>query len=195
MPFGMNSLTVNAPANASLSFQPMDIPAPVQFDRVIHVMNYTQATNSTLTVTVSYSQALFTKNASSMSLAYSTSGSFSINGSGTASSANNSGLRIFSIPWTTTIAAGNYYAGVWMRTTTAGANATFNVGLLVNVNSNFSGLIGVASAASAQMMLGNGEYSVTFSTAMPNSFAFSEIRGSGSQYLRPLAFYYTSGTV
>lgn len=184
---------IDVVSNATLRFAPIDLPAAVQFDRVINLCNYSQATNSTLTVTISYSQGLYTKNGSTMSLAHSMSASMSIDGAGTNSSSVYSGLRLISFPWTTTIPAGNYYAGIWYRTTTAGANASFSVGYQT-ARSNFSGMLGEGTAASKQFVLGMGYYGTSFSTAMPASVAFSDLIGTASQHQRMNWFHYTSGT-
>lgn len=193
IPFEQGMWAINAISNATLRFQPVQFNAAAQFDRIVHLCNYTQASNSTLTVSISYSQGLYTKNGSTMSLAHSMSALHTINGSGTASSTVNNGLRLISFPWTTTIPAGNYYAGVWCRTSTAGANASFSTGILTG-RSNFSGMMGEGTNASNQMWLGQGYYSASVTTAIPVSVAFSHLIGSASQHMVGAWFHYTSGT-
>jgi hypothetical protein len=179
---------------ASLHVQPYPIDAHVQFDRVVFPVQYSQATNSTLTVTLSAWVGLYTRNASTLSLLHSGSGTFSINGSGTASSANNSGPRNMSIPWTTTVNANQYWLGFVSRTTTAGANASISNFMLTQQNSIFSGMMGVAVTATAQYRLGLGIWSATTS-GMPSSVGFSHITGSGVSGQRPPLVWLLSQTV
>jgi hypothetical protein len=164
--------------------QPYAIPVPVQFDQVVVPVQYSQATNSTLTVTMSAWFGLYTKNVSTLSMLHSSSGTFSINGSGTASSAQNSGLKNMTFGWTTTIHPDDYFLGFVSRTTTAGANASISNVLMTQANSAWSGLMGVAAGASAQKVLGLGTYTATTS-AVPGSIAFSQLTGSGSIVVRP----------
>jgi hypothetical protein len=162
---------------ATLHMQPYPINQHVQFDRFVVPVQYTQATNSTLTVTMSAWVGLYTRNVSTLSMLHSGSGTFSINGSGTASSAQNSGPKNMTFPWTSTVTAGDYWLAFISRTTTAGNNATLSVFMNTRQNSAWSGLMGVAVGASAQWALGLGTYSATTS-AVPASVAFSQLTGS-----------------
>lgn len=182
-----------AMSNASLLLYPIDVPAAFQYDRVVVPIHFSQATNSTLTVTNSMWWGFFTKNANSLSLAHSGSGSFSINGSGTASSGQNSGPRIVSFGNTTTIPAGNYYLGYVWRTTTAGANATLSNFVASFLNSSISGYIGSSSVTNQPYLAGQGVWTST-TAGMPDSLAFTNIRANSSAYQRPPIFHFTSGT-
>jgi hypothetical protein len=162
---------------ATLHMQPYPIYQPVQFDQFVVPVQYSQATNSTLTVTMSAWVGLYTKNVSTLSLLHSGSGTFSINGSGTASSAQNSGPKNMTFPWTSTVSPADYWLAFISRTTTAGANASISVFMNTRQNSVWSGLMGVAAGASAQWALGLGTYSATTS-AVPGSVAFSQLTGS-----------------
>jgi hypothetical protein len=85
--------------------------------------------------------------------------------------------------------------GIVSRTTTGGANLqTLSQYLASDVNSNFSGILGAASNATAQNVLGLGIYTATTS-AMPGSVAFSQINGTASQFLRVPLYYFLSVTV
>lgn len=177
----------------TLYLQPHKVPN-VQYDRFVMPIHYSQATNSTLTVTVSAWAGIYTRNASTLSLAHSSSTTQSINGSGTASSNQNSGIRLLTMGWTTTLSESDYWVGIISRTTTAGANASLSQMLASNIGSAWSGLLGVASNATNQRILGQGMFSAT-TAAMPNSVAFTDIQGSNSRDIRPPMFYLHSVTI
>lgn len=179
--------------NASMHVQPAYFP-DVTFDRVALPVVVTNATNSTGTVTVSFGMGIYTRNDSTMSLASSTSGSQAVTFSGTVNNSTFAGMRLMTIPWSSSIAEGQYYVGIWSRTTSGGANCTVNQFLASQVNSVFSGILGAASNSSVQYTRGLGHYSATFSTALPNSFNVSEVRGTASIALRQPLFYVVNGT-
>jgi hypothetical protein len=155
-------------------------------------LRFSQATNSTLTVSNTLAWGWFSRNGDSLSLYKSGSGTFSINGSGTASSAANSGVRIVSIGSTDTITAGNYYLGFVWRSSTAGANASISNLCISQWASTYSGYIGLASNTRMQLHTGGGIWTST-TVGMPNSIAFSDIRGNSSAFHRPPIHYFTSG--
>jgi hypothetical protein len=174
---------------ATLHMQPYPIDQHVQFDRFVVPVQYSQATNSTLTVTMSAWVGLYTRNAATLSLLHSGSGTFSINGSGTASSAQNSGPKNMTFAWTSTVTEGDYWLAFISRTTTAGNNASISVFGHTQQNSAWSGLMGVAAGASAQQFLGLGTWSATTS-AVPSSVAFSHLTGSGAAVQRlPMVWF------
>lgn len=175
----------HAQGAGTLALSPMMNAPRVTFDRAVIPVNVSHATNSTGTVSLTFSLGIFTRTASTLSLLASASQSYTLNVSGTASSSNIVGLRNATIPFSSSLREGNYYLGVWSRTSTAGANASMSVYAASQVNSSFSGLLGSASATSAQQRLGQGIYTVSFSTAMPTSVAFSHIRATGSAERRP----------
>lgn len=174
--------------------QPWTVDRAYVHDVAVIPVNYTQATNSTLTVTASFHLGLYTRNASTLSLLSSGSGSISINGSGTASSNQNSGNRNITFGWTNTVPAGQYWLGFLSRTSTAGANATLSNLMISQQNSPYSGLMGVASANSVQNILGMGSFGTT-TTALPDSFGFTAIRAGGSVMQRPPTVYFLSQLV
>jgi hypothetical protein len=132
---------------------------------------------------------VYTRNASTLSLLNSSSGSFSINGSGTASSNNNSGWRNITMPWATTQTAGIYWLATRGSTATAGNNASLSLARVSVQSSSFSGLMGVASNRSAQAVLGLGYYSVS-SGGLPASIGFNQIDGSAPiAQRRPMAWF------
>ena len=179
--------------NASLHMQPMKAP-DVTFDRIVFPMQLTNATNTTGSMTVSMAIGFYTRNDSTFSLYHSASGSVAITYSGTVNNSTYSGLRNFTIGNSSSLPAGQYYVGIWSRSTTGGANGTANQFLASQVNSNFAGFYGSNTNATMQYTRGLGHYSATFSTAIPNSVAISEIRGTASIVLRQPVFYMVNGT-
>jgi hypothetical protein len=170
--------------------------AAFQFDRVIIPVQISNASNSSGSFTLSYGVGIYTNNAGTLSVLASTSGSTNFSGSGTVGSYSlYAGPRNLTIPWTTTITAANIWQGVWSRTTTGGAaGMTLNIGLVSQPNSNFSGILGVATNASYQTRLGFGIYGSS-STNVPSSVPISTIQGSQSIGLRVPAIMFASGTV
>lgn len=185
---------VGQQGNNSMHIQPVQAPN-VQFDRIAVPMVFSNATNSTGSATLSMSIGFYTNNASTLSLMSSTSYSAAVTYSGTIGNSTYAGIRLHTIPFTGTITEGQYYVGIWSRSTSGGANATLNQILASQLNSSFSGLFGVVSNTSYQYTRGLGHYSVTFSTAMPNAVPFSDIRGISSIVMRQPIFYLVNGTV
>lgn len=184
-------MTTLAHRQASLKMDYMRVRDAFQFDVLLLPFNFTQATNSTLTVGNSVSFGLFTKTGSTLSQLTSWSGTFSINGSGTASSAQNSGIRLATFPATGTITQGDYYLGILWSTSTAGANATLGHVIVQNASTIFSGLIGTTNNATQMYKLGQGEMTVS-TAAMPSSVAITNLRGQNSSHFRPQVVMFTS---
>jgi hypothetical protein len=181
----------------TLHFHPVPDPSDFQFDRAYFDVRYTDATNtnSSGSMTVSLWAGLYTRNVSSLSLLASSSTSLGLSKSGTVRNSVNHGPRVLTMGWTTTITQNDLWMGIVSRTTTGGANLqTLSQYLASDVNSNFSGILGAASNATAQNVLGLGIYTATTS-AMPGSVAFSQINGTASQFLRVPLYYFLSVTV
>jgi hypothetical protein len=198
-PFNEGVNVAGQVGNAVLHIVPLPTPTPaalgeLHIDRLCLPLILSNATNSTGTVSYSFSMGLYTRNVSTLSLAYSTSFSTTLNYSGTVNNNNVAGIRLMVIPWTTTFGDGRYYVAQWSRTSTSSQNCTFNQMLISQINSNFSGVYNVASNRSNQWPLGYGVYSTTFSTALPGSIHFSRIDGTGSLAARPPSFFMISGT-
>lgn len=179
--------------NASMHIQPARAPN-VSFDRIAMPVVLTNATNTTGSVTVSFQVGIYTRTASTLSLMSSTSVTQAFTYSGTVNNSTFAGMRLLTIPWSSSLAEGQYYVGIHSRTTSGGANATFSQYLASQVNSVFSGIMGAASNATIQYTRGLGHYSATFSTAVPNSVALSQINGTASIVLRQPVFYLVNGT-
>lgn len=198
-PFNEGVNVLGTRGNASWALNPMPTPPTaaggvVEIDRVCIPLFITNATNSTGSMTVSMSFGLYTKNGASLSLAHSTTGTLPITFSGTVNNSTYAGIRLFTIPWTTTIDDGRYYVAVASRTTTGGANGTASQVLVSQMNSNFSGLYGQNSNRSDQWPVGWGVFSAS-STAFPNPIPISQIDGTASLAARPPSWFMINGTV
>lgn len=178
----------------TLQIDPDIFPA-VQFDRLGFVVNNTNSSNSSGSHTLSFWWGFYTRNASTLSLLASTSTSTAVTHSGTAGSYSlYSGMRMVTIPMTTTFTAGEYWIGYLSRTTSGGANGSYSVLHNSHINSNFLGHFGSSHNTTYQLTLGQGVYTVTTS-GMPGSIAFTQIRGSDSHALRAAKLWLHSGTV
>jgi len=181
----------------SLWMQPSKFPN-VQFDRIVVPINYSNASNSSNSFTVSLWMGFYTRNISTLNLLSSFSTSYNITNSGTAGSYSRyGGMRLLSIGLgsTGTLLEDQYYVGMINRTTTGGgAGMTLSNMFASQILSNYSGIFGQASANTDQYTRGLGVYSATTS-AMPSSIAFSQITGTNSTYLRQPLFYVVNGTV
>lgn len=182
--------------NATMHIAP--VPTPVNaaggelhIDRICFPMLFSGATNSTGSYTISYRIGLYTRNGSTISLAHSTSFTIGVTHSGTANSVSNSGIRLYSAGWTTTITEARYLVAVNVRTSSAGANASFSHIALSGLASNFSGYPMQATNRSNQWPLGLGFYSAS-TTGIPSSIAYSQIDGSHSAVARPPSWFAVS---
>jgi hypothetical protein len=179
-----------------LQFDPMRVGNAFQFDRAMHVLNFTATSNSSGSGTLSLWLGIYTRNVSSLSLLTSQSTSTNWTMSGTVGSYSLwSGQRFMSMPLTTTLSVGDYWLGIVSRTTTAGA-AGFTVSqqLVSNINSDFVGVFGASHNTTNQLTLGQGVYTAG-TTGIPGSLGFSQIRGSDSLARRAPFVMFASGTV
>ena len=189
-------MVAGAHGAGTLFIQPMPEVPDFQHDRIVMPLQISNATNSSGSWTLSVSVGIYTKNASTLSLVNSTSTSFNATASGTVGSYSLfGGIRHLTIPWTSTRTAGDYWIGIWSRTTSGGvAGMTLNQMLASQPNSSYSGILGEASNATDQFLLGQGRYSAT-TTGFPGSVGFTQIQGNSSILQRVPIYYFTSGTV
>jgi hypothetical protein len=177
----------NAISQASLWVQPLTLPN-LHINNLRVPLNFSVATNSTASVTISYWLGLYTRTISSISLLHSRSTAFNFIASGTANSLSYVGPRHLTLAWTTTINENDYWAAVNYRTTTGGANASVSYFVQSQLASSWSGNLGVAATTeTVQYLQGLGRYT-TSTTALPASIAFSEIVGKSSAFQRPPLF-------
>lgn len=175
----------------SQHFFGFSIDKSAQFDRLVFPAFWSGASNSTLTASLSVSFGFFTKSGSTLSSLHSTSQTFSVNHSGTVNTSLFNGIRLFTIPWTSTLSSGQYWAAMIFNSATAGAQGTFSIySALIPFTGALSGAFGV-NGTNVHYQLGRGYFNgtnVTFRT----SAAFSNILGSAGE--RPPYWYVTSGT-
>jgi len=177
---------------ATLHVQPGQAPN-VTFDRVIVPVYFSGASNSTMTLSYTQLWGVFTRTGSTLSQLMSTSITGTLGHSGNVNSALNNGVRLLTIPFASSLSADQYYFVNMQRSSSSSANATFAQILASQLNSNFSGILGVASNATIQYTRGLGVYTAS-STGIPVSIAFSQINGSNSLVLRQPIFYVANGT-
>lgn len=196
-PYADSPYMVTQIGQGSLIIDPEYLPN-LQFDRVIHMLHNTNNTNSSGSHTLSFWMGIYTRNASTLSLLASASNSTAVTHSGTAGSyASYSGIRMFSLGFTTTLSDGQYWMAFLSSSASGGANGSYSNMVVSNNSSstfNFVGSFGAATNATMQRTLGNGYYSAA-TNGIPASIAFSQINGTGSaQYRFPLV-HLASSTV
>jgi hypothetical protein len=193
-PYDDFAMVAGQQGNGTVFFDPGQSPY-FTFNRIAVPVAYTNASNSTGSVTLSYYVGIYTRNVSSLSLSASTSFSTALGFSGTVGSWSlHSGMRLLTIPWALSVPASEIYIANLSRTSSSSANASISQMQVSNVNSNFVGFFGATHATTQQWSLGQGIYTAT-SSNLPNSVAFSQIRGSDSIVLRPPAVMFVNGTV
>lgn len=193
-PYADLEMVAGQQGQGTLYMEPEHSPYYFQ-DRVGIPIAYSNASNSTGSVTLSYWMGFYTQNGSTLSLSASTSFSTGLTFSGTVGSWSlHSGMRLLTIPWNLTVPEGEIYIGHLSRTTTAGANASISQILVTNIASNFVGFFGQSHATTQQWTQGQGIYTATTS-GMPNSIAFSQLQGSGSLNFRAPAVMFINSTV
>lgn len=193
-PYADLEMVAGQQGQGTLYMEPEHSPYYFQ-DRVGIPIAYSNATNSTGSVTLSYWMGFYTQNGSTLSLSASTSITTAFTFSGTVASYSlYSGMRLLTIPWNLTVPEGEIYIGHLSRTTTAGANASISQILVTNIASNFVGFFGQSHNTTQQWTQGQGVYTATTS-GMPNSIAFSQLQGSGSLNFRAPAVMFINSTV
>lgn len=179
---------------ATFVINPLPLDDVLHVDRIVFPMYFSNASNSTGTLTVSYWVGMYTKNGSTLSSEASTSFTASLGYAGNNSSGQQRGIRLLTAPWTTTLQQSRYYVGIGMLSTTGGANATLSQVLVSQLNSNVSGLWDVASTRSIQWPIGVGYLSAS-TTGVPATIGISQIDGTNSLAARPPSWHMISGTV
>jgi hypothetical protein len=175
----------------TLHIQKMPSAPNFTFDRVVMGLQYSNATNSSNSCTVSLRFGIYSLNVSTLSLIGSNSTSFNISNSGTAGSYSlYSGARLITLGMSSSLSAGDYYIGIWSRTTTGGgAGMTINQIGRSALNSVFAGRIGLANNASYASKMGLGVYSASFSTAMPSAMSMTQIINGTATVVQRQPFY------
>ena len=192
-PHGRGVMVTGQVGQGTLVLDPVYLP-DVQFDQLLVPIVNTNSSNSSGSHTVSVWAGFYTRNDSTLSLLASASYSVAATHSGTAGSYSLfSGMRNLVVPLTTTLTEGEYWLGFVSRTTSGGTNGSYSNIVMSNQATNFLGYFGSSHNTTYQMELGRGVYTVTTS-GLPQSVAFSHIRGSDSQGLRAPLIIMASGT-
>lgn len=195
-PHQLNELSINQVGQSSLHVQPLFEVPNFQHDRIVlplfFTWNSTTASAGTLSLTVNI--GVYSRNVSTLSTISTTTGTTSFQYSSSNGTANFMGVRNFSIPWTVTWPASNYWIGIISQTATAGMNSvSASQGVRSQFSSTLSGDLGAAANATKQMMLGLGIYTAQ-TAAMPATIAFSQINGTAPANMRGPFFHFASGT-
>ena len=179
----------------TFQFEPEEFPN-FTMDRIALPINFSGATNSTATLSASFWIGFYTRNVSTLSLYASASSSTTLQHSGTGAGSwtLHSGMRLFTIPNSTSFSEGSYWIGFGSRTSTSSQNVSLSNILGSNLNTNFVGLFGASHNTTIQMTLGQGVYTATTS-GIPSSVAFTQIRGSDSLALRAAVMFFPNGTI
>jgi hypothetical protein len=171
-------------SNAVMSVVPFTLPQSLTATRAAFLGSFAPQTssNNTMAGTLSISMALFTRNVSTLSLASSGSGSYAFSNSSNASSSWFNGVRRFTIPFNINATPGDYWYGLWIRSSASGG-LTYAMSIMGAVplatNAAYSGNFGVAANSSYQPVVGFGIFSnASFTTAMPSAIAISDVKGA-----------------
>jgi hypothetical protein len=193
-PFGHGVESVAGQQGAGTLFMlPLGYMPTMQFNHVAMPVQISNASNSSNSWTLSASVGIYSKTGFTFSLITSVSHSWNGTASGSVGSYSLwGGIRKATMGLTTTLPEGNYWAGVWSRTSANAGGQTLNQMLASQPNSSYSGLLGVATNATDQMHEGLGRFSVSFSTDMPSSVALSHIQGNSSILQRPPIIFFGS---
>jgi hypothetical protein len=167
-------VNLGAISGSTLSIVPIHMPAYLSASSAALLVSGASASTS-VSVSLTASVGVYTRgtgaSTSLLSLASSASTSFDLSNS----TALYNGLRRIVIPGDFNFTPGDYWYAVFLRN----SNATFSV-LGGATSIAFSGNMGSASSSSLTPVPGFGIYSASFTSAMPNSVAFSAIAGAGA---------------
>jgi hypothetical protein len=192
-PFADREFLTGAVGQGSLYLEPETFPN-LSFDRMVFPMFNSNSSNSSGSHTISVWGGIYTRNVSTLSLYTSGSISLALTHSGTAGSYSlYSGMRLVTLGMTTSLSEGEYYIGFVSRTTSGGANGTYNNYILSGLNSNFLGMFSSSHNTTYQYILGQGFYTAT-TAGMPTSIGFTQIQGSNSAQFRPPVVMFTNGS-
>lgn len=175
--------------------QPMWNAPAFQFDAFMMAVNFSNASNSSGSLSITFRVGIYTRNVSTLSMFMSTSSTRALTMSGTAGSYSLfAGPRWYPIGWTTTLSASDYWVGIVSTTSTGGANMSVSQFLASQPNSSYSGVWGIASNTRNGGIMGQGVYTAT-TAGVPGSIAFTQISANASLHRRPPIFVFQSGTI
>jgi len=135
------------------------------------------------------SLGIFTRNASTLSLASSGAGAFSFTNTSNNSLSLMSGMRAMTVPININATPGDYFIGLMFTTASAGNGnlATFNhIGAQASAYGGYFGALGSSSNNTYQLIPGFG--SVSTAGFPSSSLAFSTLTGTGNAKLIRMNF-------
>ena len=175
-------------ASAPVSFFKLQPQAYVNASQLMQLISVTVGTTTNISFGVSFTvgAGIFTANGSTLSLLTQSSGTATYQFTNTSnnSTASLNGLRGLSLPMNISMSPGNYWLGMWTRSSLAGTNSFSHSNMFAFNNTgatSFSGLIGQASNVSQGVQEGVGLFA-TSSAALPSSAAMSAISQNGLKY-------------
>ncbi len=186
--FGSGSGAVQGTANMSLLVFPLS-PAPGMFPGIMTASTLLLGMSGNLTATASSSSHSFSvslglytlANSTQLSLMNSASTTFGTGAGATGNSSMYHGprqLSFHSSQWSVVPALSQtqYWIGLWMRSSNLAV--PMSVSGFRWMGPSFSGLLGVGNtdSSASRPFPGMGVFSGTFSSAMPGSIAFSQLR-------------------
>jgi len=192
---GMSRVT-QAIANGSVNVMPLSAAQAFQFDNFMIPIIYSNGTNSSGSLSISFYAALYTRNGDTLSSLYSSSSGHSITNSGTAGIYSSiSSARLLPMGWTSTIPAGNYWIGIGISTATGGANCSISSYVVHQVNADVAGYFNQSAAVFRGLnMIGQGRWTGA-SAVPPATMALSNIVATGSAQNRANIYFFQSGTI
>lgn len=184
--------------NGTVIVVPTPIQGNVSFSRgdIYASLSVSSSSNSSHAGVISVFVGIYTRNASTLSLASSGSQSHQWTNTSNNSLGSISGVRRLSVPINANMTPGDYWLAILTRSSTTNANwfSASNFYWSQGISNGLTGLIGEASNGSKQLAPGWGFFSAT-STALPGSMAFSAISGHGQTgsslgMIYPVAHFY-----
>ena len=140
--------------------------------------SFSSSSNSSYAIGLSLQAGLYTLNGSTLSQASSGSQSYAFTNTSNNSFSVLTGIKGVTIPMNASMTPGNYWIGLWSSTSSANANwATLNNVVANEGALTYNGMLGSATSASNQVVLGGGVWSTT-SANLPSSVGLSHITGS-----------------
>lgn len=187
-----NGIT-NTGQNGTFCIQPIMADGMI-IDRALHFVSFSQATTTaaaTRGATMTMNVGLYTLNGgTALSLVTSGSKSYSFSFTSTTGTSTNTGLKMMSVPLAATM-DGQYFIGMNIITAVSAVTVSQLYGV-TSTSYQYAGEVNVISAASNQLIIGLGSYSVS-TTAPPTSIALSQLVGTAFMRSSPVILL-ASGT-
>ncbi len=182
LPLQYGSLSYTQKGDGSVYLYKLQPAVNVVASRLLQLVSITVTTSSNVSHAgaISIAAGIFSANGSTLSLITESSGStyYQWTNTSNASLSVLSGIQGLSMPIGISMTPGNYWIGMWSRTTYTNANSfrASNIVFAAN-NSVYQGLLLQSSNASQGVQEGVGYYSAS-SSALPSNIAMSDITQS-----------------